>query len=254
MKFGQLMEVHHSGLYVTERHEAWLKANPNAKYSRKALEFAINQLRSPQRDRTQSFSASGIGGCPRAAQFAFLGMPQKPITDGRTVQIFHNGSHMHLRWQMAGLTEGWLAEAEVFASSARFMLKGTLDGILDNGDGLELKSINSYGYSQVCQHGGKKEHLAQIDAYFLMFPEIRAFSLIYENKDTQDYKEIRVQRDSARINALREHLDELVAKTGHQKLFEMRDDCWQGEGYAFRFCPYSAICKAQGSWPVSHAG
>lgn len=240
-----MMAVQQQQLYVSARHEEWLKANPNAKYSRQALDFAIAQLRAEQRDRTKSFSASSVGGCVRAAQFQYQGLAQKPV-DSKTAQIFHNGSHMHLRWQMAGLTAGWLDQAEVFCHDKVRMLKGSLDGILDNGWGLELKSINSYGFSRVMQYGVKPEHQNQIDAYFLMRPDIDRFSVIYENKDTQDYTEIIVSRETERLKQLEARLMLLKRKTLDGSYFDMRDDCWKGEGFMFRSCPYSPICKDQG--------
>ncbi len=246
MKFAKMMEVHQTGLYVTERHEKWLRDNPNPTYSDVAIDFARSQLEAQQRDRTKSFSASHISGCPRAAQFSFLGLPQTKLKDGRLSNIFHTGNFMHLKWQMAGLTEGWLAHPEVFASNETLRIKGTLDGILDNGWGLELKSINNYGFTQVCQYGEKPDHRTQVNTYFLMRPDIERFSIIYENKDTQDYKEIVVDQDAQSIDATEDKLIRLREKTERGEYFDMRDDCWKGEGQMFRSCPYASICKAQG--------
>lgn len=246
MKFGLAMEVHHSGLYVTERHEKWLQANPNPIYSPEAIRLAETTFSEAQRDRTKSFSASHLSGCPRAAQFQYRGLPQREFNDAHLINIFHNGDFMHLRWQMAGMTAGWLDMAEVFRGSEQWWLKGSLDGILDNGWGLELKSIHSNGFKQVLQYGGKKEHLTQIDAYFLLWPEIGTFSLIYENKDTQDYKEIVVEREEKRVEELEDRLLKMIENTRSHIYFDIRDDCWKGEGQMFRHCPYSEICRDQG--------
>lgn len=245
MKFGQMIRAHRreTDLFVSARHDQWLKANPNASYPREAIDFAVAQLRSQQRDRTKAWSASSIGGCARAAQFQWLGMPQKGITDTKTVSIFHNGDFMHLRWQMAGISAGWLAQAEVFKRNDDWQIKGTLDGICTDGRGLELKSINSFGFKQVIQHGGKKEHLEQIDAYFLMCPDIDKFSLIYECKDTQEWTEIVVPRESSRIRKMESKLLNLNAHMREHTLIDMRDDCWREEGYLWRSCPYSPICR-----------
>lgn len=250
MRFGQLVQAYKpdSDLYVSQHHEKWLKQNPNAQYSREAIEFAVQVLRTPQRDRTKAWSASSIGGCPRAAQFQWLGLPQKPITDSKTINIFHNGSHMHLRWQLAGITAGWLTEAEVFRHNEEYQLKGSLDGICADGRGVEFKSINSFGFKQVLDYGPKKEHLFQIAAYFLMCPDIDKFSLVYEDKNTQDWTEIVVPRNKRRTDIQRTINDLNAAMKTHEYI-EMRDDCWAEEGWMYRSCPYAPICRDQGdSW------
>ena len=245
MKFGQMMEVHHSGLYVTPRHEEWLASNPNPKYSQEALSFAQEALAGAvDRDRTRSFSASAGGSCGRAEQFAYMGLPQKP-TSAHLANIFHTGNFIHLKWQMAGLTAGWLREAEPFYVHAGLPLKGSLDGLLEaKGGGLEVKSINSNGFRTVLQYGPKKLHLAQIDRYFVLNPGLTWFSMIYENKDTGDYKEVVVEREDERVEKARERIIELADKTHAKQYFEVLDKCWTTPD---RACFYAPICHDQGS-------
>ncbi len=53
---------------VTPFHEEWLVTHDDLEYSQEALDFAAKQLSSKDRDRTQGFSASGLGSCHLPSQ------------------------------------------------------------------------------------------------------------------------------------------------------------------------------------------
>lgn len=251
MKLGKLIAAIKTDLPVTPRHEAWLASNATPTYSAGAKSFLAAEIGKEQRDRTRSFSASSAGSCHRRRVLAWLGVPESRGPSSRLVSIFHNGTYMHLRWQLAGLSAGWLAAPEVFAGNAHLNLKGTLDGVLDTGEGLELKSINSYGFSYLMSAGKPKAaHVYQITAYFLM-TEIERFSVIYENKDTQDYREFVVTRKDAPVAQAIEEFERLNYAVDFEELPEVKDACWAGEGTEYLQCPFRDNCPTIRSW--SHA-
>jgi hypothetical protein len=238
-----------SELPVTPRHEAWLADNPNATYTDEAKSFLAEEVGKPQRDRSAAFSASGATICPRRRLFSYLGVPEGTKFNTRTIQIFHNGTFMHLRWQLAGISAGWLATPEAFATHEGLRVKGSLDGILDTGEGLELKSINSNGFNWVMSaQAPKLAHQGQIGTYFVMLPEIDAFSVIYENKDTQDYKEFLIKREKGPVTAARIELEVLNEHVDHRKLPEIKDACWAKQGSEYLQCPFREICPTIKVW------
>lgn len=249
MRLSKLIASIKSELPVTPRHEAWLAENPNADYTEQAKAFLATEIGKPQRDRSQAFSASGATLCHRRRLFSYLGVPEGTRFSSRTIQIFHNGTFMHLRWQLAGISAGWLAQPEAFAHHDELRVKGSLDGILDTGQGLELKSINSNGFNWISTaEQPKAQHLGQVGTYFVMLPEIEAFSVIYENKDTQDYKEFLITREKGTVTSARIELEVLNEHVDQRSLPEVKDGCWAKQGSEYMQCPFREICPTIGSW------
>lgn len=249
MRLSKLIASIKADLPVTPRHEKWLHENPNAEYSVEATRFLSTEIGKKQRDRSAAFSASGAMTCPRRRLFSYLGVPEGTRFTSRTIQIFHNGTFMHLRWQMAGISAGWLAQPEVFATNNDLRVKGSLDGILDTGEGLELKSINSNGFNWVMTaEAPKLQHQGQVGTYFVMLPEIDAFSVIYENKDTQDYKEFVIKREKGPVSAARIELEVLNEHVENETFPEVKDLCWAKQGSEYLQCPFRDICPTISSW------
>src|SRR4051812_19328188 len=129
MKFSSTVKLADPDLVVSKRHEAWISEEDHRMYSQRAIDFAQAQLGSVGRHRQGTVSASSLGECGRYQQFVYLGMPKLP-PDAKNAAKMANGSFMHLRWQMEGLTEGWLSFAEVPLGANAYRLSGTMDGLL----------------------------------------------------------------------------------------------------------------------------
>lgn len=246
MRFGERLRLASQNLEISRRHDEWLKNNSNAVYSNKALAFALDQLTTPTRVRKGTVSSSSLDSCRRRQQFTYLGMPELPPTP-RIAQIFHTGSFMHLRWQMAGLTEGWLSEAEVPIGDNDMGLSGTMDGLSYDDRVVELKSINSNGYRTVTTFGPKDAHLMQVGAYMVAAGK-KTSSIIYENKDTQDYREFEVPLTDELELLARLSAHEIFEQIGEQLLAEPLSDCEDQVGFRYTSCPYRDRCLAQRDW------
>lgn len=254
MRLSKLIASIKSELPVTPRHEKWLIQNQNAGYTDEAKSFLAGEVGKPQRDRSRAFSASGAKTCHRRQLFAYIGMAEDTRFSTRTIQIFHNGTFMHLRWQLAGISAGWLAQPEAFATHEDLRVKGSLDGILDTGEGLELKSINSNGFNWIsAAEQPKVQHMGQIGTYFVMLPDIDAFSVIYENKDTQDYKEFLIKRENGPVTAARIELEVLNEHVDHRTFPEVKDGCWAKQGSEYLQCPFREICPTISTWDQAEA-
>ena len=247
MKFSQTVQHTRTDLVVSRRHDAWLADNDHPRYSREALDFAAAQLaRSSDRVRQGTVSASSLGSCPRYQQFVFLGMPKLAKSPKSTLSC-HNGVMMHLRWQMAGLTEGWLTKAEVPIRDDHYGLVGTMDGIAYDESVVELKSISSHGFSSIMTFGPKHEHLFQMGTYLLSTGREKGV-FIYENKDNQEYTEIVVHRDELPMDDIVDTARDLWVNLLTRTLYEPLGKCIDKEGWQYQYCPFRDRCLGIRDW------
>lgn len=239
-------------LPITMRHETWVTENPDPVYSQKALDFAAKQLAGKsgsQRLRKRMFRASSAGTCHRKQVFGYLGMPGRKEVDSKLANIFSTGNMMHLKWQLAGLSEGWLTDAEVPVDRDDLRAGGTMDGVTYTGGGFEFKSINSRGYNGVHLYGPKDLHLYQTDHYMYL-GDLESFSIIYENKDTGDWREFLHHRDEDRMERVAASLETLGAHVDNKKLPPVLAECKSGTGTTFRQCQFKDICLKTKGWPA----
>lgn len=236
MKLGELAKIAIGDYWVTPRYYEFINSQRNLAAERDAL---MRIMTRPPRIRTNTFSASGAGRCLRERQLAFLGYPRQD-PDERGMNIFANGDYVHLRWQVAGYVGGWLKEAEVSVARPEDNLTGTMDGLLINDAGLEVKSINDRGYAEVSSFGVKPDHREQIHSYMLA-SGLTVFYVVYENKNTNVIKEFKVERDETLIDKVVADLKILNDATAEQQLVGMLPECKEGTG-RFNRCPYKKVC------------
>ena len=248
MKFGTLGKATRPGLVVSPRHDKWMEQNSNPTYTQEALDFGREQLalQAKPRDRRGTYSASSLNTCKRKQQFTFIGLPELAY-NAKTAGIFQNGTFMHIRWQMAGLTEGWMARAEVPVPKNDLGLSGTIDGISDESDVIELKSIHTNGFSNVATFGAKEDHIYQAGTYVACTDAERAI-FIYEDKNTQEYKEIVLKRSELPIAEITENAQRLWDATDKRKLHEPLSSCEDREGWRYTGCPFRAQCLGIRDW------
>lgn len=240
-------------LPITVRHENWLINNADPVFSVHAVTFATMVLGGEiggKRSRKPGFRASGFGKCARARVFARVGTKGLPTNwDSTQSNTLFTGNVMHLKWQLAGLTEGWLAQAEVAMHSDELDLGGTADGFVWDGSLFEFKSINSRGYKWVMGHGPNEDHLKQTGAYKLLNPELKAASIVYENKESGEWREFRSYFDDSVMSAVRSELAFLRESVASKRLPPVLEDCAQRQGMVYRRCPFREIClKTRGAW------
>lgn len=246
MRFSETVKNTDPDLIVSKLHDAWLAKNDDAVYNQDAIDLAVRELTAKQRDRTGTLSASSLGECNRYQQFVFLGMPRLP-PDQKNAMKMHNGSFMHLRWQMAGLSAGWLKAAEVTVRSDEYRIQGTMDGVLYDDSILELKSINNNGFGRVQAFGPLNPHLFQMATYMMCTPRTSGV-FIYENKDTQEYREVVVTEDELPILQAKLRADSLWAHIEKKELFEPLNDCIDKKGWKYNSCPFRDRCLKIHKW------
>jgi hypothetical protein len=238
-------------LPITVMHEKWLTENPDPVYSDRALEFAAMQLSGKsgsQRLRKRMFRASSANTCPRRQVLTYISIPVRREITSTLGNIFATGNFLHLKWQMQGLTAGWLADAEVPFDVDELHAGGTADGVLYTGGGFEFKSINDRGYGNVMTYGPKEDHLEQTDNYMFL-GGLDHYSIVYENKNNGEWREFLHRRDDARMLAVAERFDRLNQHVEDKKLPVVLEDCKHEEGQKFRQCPFRDSCLKIKMWP-----
>lgn len=252
MALKDMIKATQQELPITMRHEIWMtKTNGNPVYSDKAIAFAAEALAGEagsQRRRKKMFRASAAGQCHRKQVFSYLNMPQKESVDSKLASIFVTGTMLHLKWQLAGLTEGWLVDAEVPVDRPELNAGGTMDGVTYTGGGFEFKTINTRGFMGVMEYGPKAIHLLQVHHYMFL-GELDHFSVIYENKDTGEWKEFYVPRNEELIEQSKMALYNLNSAINAKTLPPILNECDTGDGPLFRGCPFRDICLKTKRWP-----
>lgn len=248
-------------LLITPRYEKYLAVTDNILIlDEKILKFVRAELSTPQRNRRMTFSASSRGACPRAQVFQFTPLKPTPRINSDLHAIFHQGTFMHLKWQCLLLDAGILSDVEISCVWDAYNLSGTIDGygvIPDDHQlrgqvdgeiyGWELKSINDRGYKYVCSNGPNASHLLQIHAY-MKATGWKVWSLVYENKDCQQWKEFIVHYDDKIGDALETEMEYLNTSVNNKTLPPVLEPCTRKAG-PFKNCDFRHCCLTTTSWP-----
>lgn len=240
-----------SKLIVSPAYVRWIDQNRLNPLMDPATSMAvIEQLQSVPRKRSGSFSASSAGSCERSQVFGYHGADAERTDVGLNI-IFNDGSWRHARWQAILLSAGILTDIEfpLFWNSKR--QRGTMDGVGVVPDdhfvkgwrgkefGFELKGVNAFSYPKLVKDNAPMpKHLAQVARYFLL-SGLELFSLVYENKSTQEFHEWVLTRHmlAEMIEAQREEVEYLLTHVEDGMLPPMLDECQAGKG-AFKTCGY----------------
>lgn len=231
--------------YFKPKHYAWL-TNPDKRFSKHALEHAQRVLAGEtQRERSQRFSPSSIGTpCERELLFSFGGAPKLPSQPSSEDKM-ESGTFEHIRWQMEGLSAGWLDLVEVWVHSPEMQCGGSADGRGDDGSLFEFKNTAAHLYQGIKFKSGSAKHYAadmthkhrlQMEAYWLV-DEVQAAtqgvepyfrkvgSLVYQDRDSKDVFEIRVKHDPGLRREVEEILNSAVGWVDLNQLPAMLEGC-----------------------------
>lgn len=192
--------------------------------------------------RTGRFGASSRGLCTRRQVFDYTGDVEKRDDIDITLQnLFNDGVWRHIRWQMMGLLSGALTDVETKVSNEKYPnFGGSIDGIGISDKygkyGFELKGT-SWMPSEV-----KETHLKQIHTYFILDPDIKVFSVIYEDKRTQDWLEFLVFPDPSILASVKSEMLSLEESAEFKVYPEIKPDCRLRQGKEYQMCPYRNSC------------
>lgn len=233
-------------LVVTPEHYAWL-ARPESQRTPnpKALAHATAVLKAEtKRAREHRISASSLGEpCTRRVLFAYAGAEQVPFPP-QNIDIMDLGSWLHLKWQVEGLTAGWLTEAETFFHSPALRLGGSTDGIMRGDELFELKTVGGHVYDRVVRaKAPKREHELQCEGYFEL-SGMSVASIVYVCRETGAFHEYRYATNPVRRQELHRIVEDLHDWIDLDLLPDMLEECVSQTGSVYRRCPYREICPA----------
>lgn len=267
MRLGQVLQPYaKDGLLVTPRVNKFLKEHGELTLSPDVAQTILELLSVPPRDRSGSFSPSARGNCLRAQALGFLGAPQAPLAPS-TLNLFLDGRFRHLRWQALLLQAEVLDVVEIPVPMPAWLAKGSVDGgNIKERWGFELKGtrmnlahINSAYqviYNALDRHiepvvtaKGQYhikmmwKHVHQIYSYRNQLAangyEFDRFSLVYENKETQEWREFVLEPNEWMEDKVTTELKDLHAHVGERRLPKIKDECRPEPDSN---CPYNRIC------------
>lgn len=231
-------------LMVVGPHTQWLETPENDRlYTEAAITFVTDAMAGKyKKARPGRLSPSGLGDCQRRVLFSYAGAPalgENPDTH----ELFGLGNWGHYKWQAEGLSMGWLAQAEVWQHRPELNMGGSLDGVLEDDSIFELKTTRSFIYNRIVsrERTPKWEHLLQLHGY-LALTERNWASLVYEDRDSGNYHEYRIERDQKIDTQLHQRLDRLNDHISDDTLPVMLDDCELRQGKIYHSCPFRKYC------------
>lgn len=240
----------------------WLIQHGDDPYPEWVADKIRNILITPPRDRTGSFSGSSAGGCMRAQELQYLGIPASP-TDAQLQNIFNDGKWRHLRWQAMLLAAGILLDIEFALPWVAMHSMGSADGIGIVPDThprrvwrgkdyvFELKGISTFQFGKVKDEGVLPKHLKQVHRYFLSGGFDLAV-IIYEDKTTQNWHEVVIEPDDRLLDESRRELEALNSAIVRKQLHDMLPECRALKGATWHDCGFGAAtrtCPRAGRWP-----
>jgi len=147
--------------------------------------------------RAGVFYPSSLGNpCDRYLYLSYNGLMPALDVKPKLQRIFDTGGSFEERVEVYLKKADLLIDRELVATFDDPPISGRIDFIIkdgtDRGAILELKTINSAGFSKL--KGPKPEHLIQVQLYLNIAEQENSY-LLYENKDTQDLKSFKLLRD-----------------------------------------------------------
>lgn len=260
--------------WVLPRHDAWMSLPEEQRvWSAEAIEFAYDVLRGKyKKARELRFSPSALGdSCERLLLFGFAGAPKMPFPKANAEKMAAGEFH-HLRWQMEGLSAGYMDRGEAWVHSPALRCGGSGDARLSDGSLFELKSTAEHLFKALRDGRGSAynyvmgmhaKHKLQMEAYWLVDEvgsaergEPRLLndwgSLVYQNAGSPgDLLEFRLHSSPSRRKEVHRILEGLHDWVDLDQLPDMLDGCakyFEGEAVSDKElnvvsrCPYREYC------------
>lgn len=232
--------------FITPKHLAWLSTG--GRYTPEAIAWAQEQMDSfagpHHMPGPRAFRASEAGACPRRRLLTRYG-PKPPSPTTSLQNTFQTGTFMHLKWQMAGLSAGWLTAAETYfygPDSSNPLVRGKVDGELSWPGVFEYKSAGDWDWTKIQRRGAPLfEHEMQAGEALLILDK-PVMHIIYEHKADGEWKEFAIPRTAdleARIADDRRVLETALEQ---RAVPPIKPRCAEKEGQEYSRCPHKASC------------
>lgn len=184
--------------------------------------------------------------CDRPALLSYEGEPADGFSTA-SMSIMNAGTFRHYYWQMVGLSAGFLTDIEAGIEHKPWQLRGSLDGVLDNGEVFELKSVNSRKFAIIKDDGNPLHykpvaaHVEQVHPYMLA-RDTKWTSLVYEDRNFLSFIEVRVRFDEGILTTMNWRAERWNAYIDAGTLPPIRPDCLEQTGTTYRYCGWKESC------------
>jgi hypothetical protein len=178
-------------------------------------------------------------------------MPGLYPADSALQNLFNDGTWRHIRHEMMGMIGGWFTGVEVKAELPQYNLATSLDGEnTDEGWGFELKGTSNF--SRIMEYDIPHGHMLQMHTAMLA-RDLERMVYLAEDKRTQQWKEIIIQRDPTLIREVKDELNRATDAIEDQRLPPVLPACRIKRGDEYNTCPFRRFCPAQKTWPEEAA-
>jgi hypothetical protein len=238
-----------ASLIVSPRLDRWLLDHPEGIVVTAEYQPLLARLTSDNSNaqRTARFGSSNRGTCLRQQVFRFLGMPGLASADSALQNLFNDGTWRHIRHQVMGMIGGWFTDVEVKAQLPQYNLGTSLDGENSaEGWGFELKGTSNFG--RIVEYDIPHGHLLQMHTA-MMARNLDRMVYLAEDKRSQQWKEIIIQRDPLLIREVKDELNRASDAIEDQRLPEVLPACKIHKGSEYQGCPFRRYCPSQQAWP-----
>ena len=236
-------------LMVTGPHSEWLEMlEHEQRPSARAMAYVIRILLGDfKHERSGRFSPSSMGECARRLVFGYAGAPQLP-PDIDNQEMMDHGTAAHLKWQIEGLTMGYMEDVEVWVDDPDLLVGGSMDAELHDGSIFELKTAGPFVYNKIVldQRAPKWENLMQLNTYFMLSGATWG-SAVYEDRGSGQFHEFRVEADGKIEREVLRRLRSYKSYVEADELPPLLPDCEVRVGSVYRRCPFRKICHQVGS-------
>lgn len=194
-----------------------------------------------EKDRVR-FYISDAGKCYRQIFFKFKKAPRAEM-EPRILRIFDHGDYVHLRLMRTLFSLGIVVASEVDIPPTAD-IGGRADAIVRLNNELYLvdfKSINSAILDGLVEP--KEEHILQVQLY-LHFFNIKKGVLLYEGKDSLEFKEFLVEYNKELAQKILQDFQRLKVNTEKGIIPQRLSD--YPKNWQCRYCQFREICDMAG--------
>jgi len=178
--------------------------------------------------------------CERQAFYKLKGVPQETSRDFKSRLIAMGGNSIHKKFEDLFRNMGILVDSEKLIFHSTYPFLGFVDAIIKIDDEtyiVEIKSINKEGFGKL--NKPHEEHVLQVKMYMLIM-NIKKAIIFYENKDSQDLKEFRVDLNPEFESWFNEKMNRILAYYKENKI-PARICATEVDG-KYQWCPYAKYC------------
>ncbi|NBO55618.1 MAG: hypothetical protein EBU84_13750 [Actinobacteria bacterium] len=243
MKLKQAVRFAKMNSRITPRITPWLVDNPNGvRITKDEVATKVMEILRPTiaKSRAGAFHPSQLYQCPRAQVFGYHDAPSLRSYDPQLQNLFNDGHFRHLRWQIMLLESGVLTDIEVGIHVPQIRLEGSIDGVNANEEWMfELKGTSQF--RSVQNNGAMPAHIKQVHAY-LLASGLKEAVIVYEDKSSQQWAEILIEKNPKVISEIKKILDGLNDAIDNKYLPERLEECENQKGATYESCPYAKVC------------